>query len=135
MLKGWVELFDRFIESVAKNYDERETAILDIARHACGMVILLLVVIIVICFQSVMQYMDYSVLKQDYTELNVSYLKHSDVFFQVNDRLGGLEKISAELRATNSELVDKVDNLYTENSTLQRDLFLCRNPQAKPASH
>lgn len=132
MLRGWVELFDRFIESTAQNYEDRDTCVLEIARHACLMVILLLVVTIIICFQAVMTSFDYSNLKGDYTELSLAYLRRSDVFDQVNDRLGKLEDASSGLYSDNERLQGKVDTLFGDNVKLNRMLFMCENPDWKP---
>jgi len=132
MFRGWVELFDRFIESATQEYDDRETGIFEIARHACGMVLVLLVVIIVVCFQAVMSNFDYTNLKHDYTELNLAYLKNGDVFMQVNDRLGALEHLAVKLRTENGKLNDKVEDLYSDNVKLNRLLFICENPNWKP---
>lgn len=128
MLRGWVELFDRFIESLTQRYGSRESAAFEIARHACGMVCLLLVVIIVICFQAVMANYDYITLKEDYTQLNVEFLKHGDVFVDMGNRLGKLEDASSDLRSDNLHLQDLVSSLYKENLVLKDELVTCKNP-------
>lgn len=140
MLRGWLELFDRFIESIAvRTASNRETASFEIARHACGMVLVLLLVIGVITFQAVATMIDYSTLKDDYTELNVAYLRHSDVFSTMNKRLGNLENSTEGLRTDNSNLQQSLNKLYKDNSTLMarnkelRDLYeQCRNPNYQP---
>lgn len=133
MLRGWVELFDRFIESLTQRYGSRESAAFEIARHACGMVCLLLVVIMVICFQAVMANYDYITLKEDYTQLNVEFLKHGDVFVDMGNRLGKLEDASSDLRSDNLRLQDLVSDLYKENLVLKDKLLECKNPNvSKP---
>lgn len=134
MLRGWVELFDRFIESLTQRYGSRDRAAFEVARHACGMVCLLLVVIIVICFQAVMANYDYITLKEDYTQLNVEYLKHGNVFVDMGDRLARLENFSSDLRKDNLVLLDRVGDLYKENVNLKDALLECENPdyQSKP---
>lgn len=128
MLRGWVELFDRFIESLTQRYGSRESAAFEIARHACGMVCLLLVVIMVICFQAVMANYDYITLKEDYTELNVELLKHGGVFSDMGDRLGRLESASSSLRNDNLRLQDQISSLYQENVALKDKLLICQKP-------
>lgn len=131
MFKGWVELFDRFIESMSKRNGDRELATFQIARHACGMVIFLLFINGVMVFQTVVSAIDYMRLKEDYTELSLNYLEHSKAFLDMNGRFKRLEARAGSLNKERDTLNGKVGALYEENKQLMVELGLCLNPKAK----